>query len=62
MIEETTVTCPACWETIELSLDLSAGSQTYTEDCSVCCHPMTVRLWVADDGQEHTVEVEAESD
>ena len=61
MIEETTVTCPACWETIELSLDLSAGSQTYTEDCSVCCRPMTVRLWVADDGQEYTVDVEEES-
>lgn len=62
MIEETTVTCPACWETIPLSLDLSAGSQTYTEDCSVCCNPMTVRLWVADDGAEFTVEVEPESD
>ena len=61
MIAETTVTCPACWETIELSLDLSAGTQTYTEDCSVCCNPMTVRLWVADDGEEFTVEVEAES-
>jgi len=62
MIEETTVSCPACWETIELSLDLSAGTQTYTEDCSVCCNPMTVHLWVADDGEEYTVEVEAESD
>jgi hypothetical protein len=62
MIEETTVTCPACWETIELTVDLSAGSQTYTEDCSVCCRPMTVRLWVSDEGREYTVEVEPESD
>ncbi len=62
MIEEVEVTCPACWETIELTLDLSAGSQTYTEDCSVCCRPMTVRLWVSDDLAEHTVDVEAESD
>ena len=62
MIEETTVTCPACWETIELTLDLSAGSQTYTEDCPVCCRPMTVHLVVADNGEEYTVEVEPESD
>jgi hypothetical protein len=62
MIEEALVTCPACWETIELSLDLSAGSQTYTEDCPVCCRPMTVRLWVGEGGHEYSVEVEAESD
>ncbi|WP_029921720.1 CPXCG motif-containing cysteine-rich protein [Nevskia soli] len=62
MIEETTVTCPACWESIELTVDLSAGSQTYTEDCSVCCRPMTVHLTVADNGEEYTVEVEPESD
>ncbi|MDB5974234.1 MAG: CPXCG motif-containing cysteine-rich protein [Nevskiales bacterium] len=62
MIEETIVTCPACWESIELTVDLSAGSQTYTEDCSVCCRPMTVHLAVADNGEEYTVEVEPESD
>jgi hypothetical protein len=61
VIEEATVTCPACWEAIELSVDLSGGTQTYTEDCPVCCNPMTVRLWVADDGEDYTVEVEAES-
>ena len=61
MIEQQPVTCPACWETIELSLDLSAGSQTYTEDCPVCCRPMTVRLWVADDGSDYAVEVEGEA-
>ncbi len=61
MLEETTVTCPACWETIELSVDLSAGSQTYAEDCPVCCQPMTVQLRVEDDGEGFSVEVEAES-
>jgi hypothetical protein len=61
VIESTSITCPACWETIELDLDLSAGSQTYSEDCSVCCRPMTVRLFVGEEG-EFTVDVEAESD
>jgi len=62
VIEQALVTCPACWETIELTLDLSAGSQTYTEDCSVCCRPMTVRLYVAPGGEDYSVEVEAESE
>jgi hypothetical protein len=60
MREQATVTCPACWEAIELDLDLSAGSQTYVEDCTVCCRPMSVRLWVAEDGREFSVEVEGE--
>lgn len=62
MLDETQVTCPYCWELIELELDVSAGSQTYTEDCSVCCNPILVKLHVdADDGQfEVTVEPENE--
>lgn len=61
LLETVEVACPACWESIELTLDLSAGSQTYAEDCPVCCRPMSVRVWVSDDLAEHTVEVEAES-
>jgi hypothetical protein len=61
VLEAALVACPACWETIELSLDLSAGSQTYAEDCPVCCQPMTVHLRVEDDGEGFAVEVEAES-
>lgn len=59
-LRSTAVTCPACWEEVTLTIDLSAGSQTYSEDCSVCCRPMTVRVWVSDDGDEHSVDVEAE--
>lgn len=36
------VTCPACWEPVELRLDLSGEGQDYVEDCSVCCRPMHV--------------------
>lgn len=61
MLEEADVTCPYCWETIVLELDLSAGSQTYTEDCSVCCQPILVRLRVDDDGERFEVDVEAEN-
>jgi len=41
---ERTVTCPSCWEQIDLELDLSGESQDYVEDCSVCCRPMRIRL------------------
>lgn len=61
MLEETTVTCPACWQDIVLELDLSGGSAVYAEDCPVCCQPMTVRLTVHDDGG-FEVEVSPEAD
>jgi hypothetical protein len=70
MLEETEVTCPYCWELIPLFLDLSAGSQTYTEDCSVCCQPIVVRLQVGgelgsgdnDDSDHYSVDVSTEDE
>lgn len=63
MLEEVTVSCPACWEQIVLDVDLSAGEeQVYNEDCVVCCRPMTVRVRVHADGEGCSVSVEPESD
>ena len=31
-----------CWELIPILVDPSE-SQTYTEDCSVCCHPILIK-------------------
>ena len=36
--------CPCCGETIGTRIDLSTGSQTYIEDCQVCCQPMVIHL------------------
>lgn len=44
------VTCPHCWQTITVWLDLSAGSQSYVEDCPVCCRPIAVAFEA--DGEE----------
>jgi hypothetical protein len=41
-------TCPHCWETINLTLDLSVPEQSYIEDCPVCCKPMMVSYTTAD--------------
>ncbi|MFN3597189.1 MAG: CPXCG motif-containing cysteine-rich protein [Rubricoccaceae bacterium] len=38
--------CPYCGAEISMLLDLSAGSQTYIEDCEVCCNPIEVSLTV----------------
>jgi len=42
-------TCPYCGEEISMVLDLSAGGQTYIEDCEVCCQPIEVSFTVEDD-------------
>ncbi len=34
--------CPYCWEYISMLLDSSISSQTYVEDCEVCCNPIQV--------------------
>jgi len=36
------VTCPYCGEDTTLFIDLSVESQSYIEDCTVCCRPMSV--------------------
>jgi transcription elongation factor Elf1 len=41
-------TCPHCGERISMLLDLSAGSQSYIEDCEVCCGPVEIRYQVED--------------
>ena len=45
-------TCPYCWETISMVLDLSVEGQTYVEDCEVCCRPIEVTYTVADEAIE----------
>lgn len=34
--------CPYCWEEISMLLDASVHTQTYIEDCEVCCNPIEV--------------------
>lgn len=50
-------TCPHCWETVELTLDLSVPEQSYIEDCPVCCKPMAV-AYAAVDGELSEFSVE----
>lgn len=47
-LHEEQITCPFCWESITILVDPSE-SQTYTEDCSVCCRPILIQTEVYDD-------------
>ena len=51
MIETVTIHCPYCGEGFETTVDLSAGSQSYIEDCAVCCRPIEIVLRVDDEGE-----------
>ena len=58
---ETTATyyCAFCGEPVLTFVDLSAGmTQSYVEDCQVCCRPNVLYLTV----DEHTLEVDIQSD
>ena len=35
--------CPYCSQAITMLIDLSVDSQTYIEDCEVCCRPVEIR-------------------
>lgn len=52
------ITCPHCWERITVFVDLSAGGQSYYEDCSVCCRPIAIAFETAD-GELASLSVEA---
>ncbi len=45
------IECPYCAEWITARLDLSAGAQSYVEDCQVCCQPIAITLLVSEAGE-----------
>jgi len=47
---EQQVSCPFCAERLVILVDLSAGGQSYVEDCQVCCQPMQVSFEADADG------------
>jgi transcription elongation factor Elf1 len=39
---ERRIRCPFCAEAMSILIDVSAGDQSYIEDCQVCCQPMQI--------------------
>ena len=60
MTQAETITCPYCWQSIEVVLDLSVDAQRQVEDCSVCCRPILI-TYRAQDGELTEFDVEAEN-
>ena len=46
---ERRIECPFCGEAMRISIDLSAGGQSYIEDCQICCQPMQISFEVSGD-------------
>jgi hypothetical protein len=55
LIEDIEVMCPYCGESMEVDVDCTAGSQSYYEDCQVCCSP--VRFDITVDAQGDLTEL-----
>ena len=49
-LQERSVECPHCGESIDVFIDPSAPQQEYIEDCGVCCRPINFRVTVEVDG------------
>lgn len=56
-VAEEAIDCPFCGENLTVLIDLSVESQSYIEDCQVCCRPMQLSYTVI--GQD-TVNVEVD--
>jgi hypothetical protein len=53
--------CPHCGEPIDTYPDPGGGEdQSYIEDCSVCCRPISFRARLDEDTGEYAVTVSAE--
>jgi transcription elongation factor Elf1 len=48
--DEATYTCPHCWQVNTIVVDIAAGSQTFIQDCEVCCNPIEFRCEVDSSG------------
>ena len=59
--EESSSICPYCGEPVEVSADPTGpSSETYVEDCPVCCRPWVVH--VSREGEETVVSLGREDD
>ncbi len=51
------ISCPFCAEPMSIVIDLSAGDQSYVEDCQICCQAMQI-CFESDGEQLHSLQVD----
>lgn len=49
LLQQHLVHCPYCGEPLEIDVDCSVRSQSYIEDCQVCCRPIAFQVEVDED-------------
>ena len=59
-ILERRIHCPFCAEVMSILIDISAGDQSYIEDCQVCCQPMQIGFQTSD-GEIEQLQVDCAS-
>ena len=60
--ESTLVSCPYCGESFDITVDMSAGQQSYIEDCYVCCRPITIQVNTDEQGELSFIEAKHENE
>ena len=59
--DDAAYTCPWCFETNYLAVDLSGGRrQTLSEDCPVCCRPIVFQASFGEAGEAIVASAERE--
>jgi hypothetical protein len=44
LVEDAEVQCPYCGAVFAISVETTLGNYSMTEDCAVCCRPITFRI------------------
>ena len=55
------VSCPYCGESINIDVDHSVDSQSYVEDCHVCCQPIVISVTIDVDTETPTIICDVEN-
>ncbi len=53
-LETLSVQCPYCGETIEIDVEPLEETQSFIEDCTVCCRPIQFQATPGEEGIELT--------
>lgn len=62
MIDEVQLDCPYCGEPFVTTVDYSAGSCSYIEDCPVCCRPIEFHAEVDERGTLRKISARRDDD
>lgn len=60
LLQNRSITCPYCGEAIGIQIDCSVPQQDYIEDCSVCCRPINIGVYI--DNDDITLDVSHENE